>query len=274
METNENYSVTQGAGLTIDVTLADALGDPVTGYDGTQPLSTVVWPGGSRLPSFAPATTWVDPAQGIIRVAIAGADTAALAPGRYQLLTRLDDAGATVDVYGCTIDVLAVAGTGITPPTYTAYNDLELYGRSWLAGLQDESDEAGFIEQQALAREWLEGIAHSKWLSGGLVMTINGRGVAPRIVGGRSPWLQAKFDAGDLMVTNRVKEACAKYALSLICAGQSGTGDTAGAYGRLARMYLGQAEAIVSGLTLELDTDRDGWADVRIDCTNVNPMFG
>jgi hypothetical protein len=274
MAFNENYRVTQGAGLEIDVTLADSLGDPVTGYDGTEPLSSVVWPGGSRSPSFTPATTWIDPAQGFIRVTIVEADTAALPPGRYQLLTRLVDAGRTVDAYGCTIDILAFAGSGVTPLTYTTDNDLHLYGRSWLAGLQDESDETGFIEQQALARRWLEGIAHSKRVGGGLAMTVNGRAIAPRIVGGRSPWLQEQFDAGALMVTDQVKEVCAKYCLYLICAAQIGTGESATTYGKLARMYLSQAEETVSGMTLELDTDHDGWADLRIDCGIINSMYG
>jgi hypothetical protein len=274
MAFNENYRVTQGAGLQIDVTLADSLGDPVTGYDGTQPLYSFVWPGGSRSVIFTPDTTWIDPAQGVIRITVIEADTATLAPGRYQLLTRLVDAGRTFDAYGCTIDVLAFAGSGVTPLTYTTDNDLHLYGRSWLAGLQDESDETGFVEQQALARQWIERIAQAKRVSGGLAMSVDGRAIAPRVVGGRSQWLKELFDAGALMVTDQVREVCAKYSLHLICAGQIGTGESATAYGNLAQMYLSQAEATVSGMTLELDTDHDGWADLRIDCGQIDPLYG
>src|SRR4051812_3050704 len=107
METNENYRVSQGAALTIDVVLRDALGDPATSYDGTQGLVTTVWPGGNRAAVFLASTMWVDPAAGAIAIAITGTETASLAPGRYQVLTRLDDAGTPVDAYGCTLDVIA-----------------------------------------------------------------------------------------------------------------------------------------------------------------------
>src|SRR4051812_18787287 len=118
METNENYQLSQGAGLTIEVTLRDSNGAVITSFDGSQSLTTTVWPGGNRFASFTATTTWTTPAEGVFTIAIMDEQTTGLAPGRYQLLTRLSDAGALVDAYGCTLDILASAGSESAPRTY------------------------------------------------------------------------------------------------------------------------------------------------------------
>jgi len=274
LDTNENYSITQGAALSIDVTLRDQAGAAITTYDGSQSLATTVWPGGMRSVSFAAATTWTDPAAGTIAIALAAAQTAALAPGRYQLLTRLDDAGTTVDAYGCTLDVLAAAGSGLTPRTYCDYSWLLRYGRSWLRQLQTDDDEAGFAEQLGRARSWIEDLAHAHYRVASMAMVVGGQAMGPRRSGARSTWLQEQFDADTLMLTDQIREAAAKRALALICEGQVGLGEQAGQYARLARMYHSQADYLGSCLTMSLDTNGDGFADVTIDCTSSDPLYG
>jgi hypothetical protein len=274
MENNESYEVSRGAAVTIDVALKDADGVAISD-DGTSALATTVWPGGDRAASFSAATTWTSAPDGTIAIAIAASDTAALAPGRYQLLTRLTPAGGDPeDAYGCTLDVLAFASTATAPRVYTTYDDMLRYGRSWLRTLATDDDEAGFAEQQGRARSWIEDLAHAHYRVASMVMVVGQQAMGPRISGARSVWLQEQLDADTLMVTDQVRECAAKKALAYACEGQVGLGETAGQYARLARMYHSQADYLATCLTLSLDTDGDGFPDVTIDCSSTNPMYG
>lgn len=115
---DETFLISQGAPLAIDATLEDAVGAAITGYAGTEALTTVVWPGGVGPASFvASATIWTDPAAGLIRIALSGAQTAACVPGRYQLLTRLADGTETVDAYQCNLVITPFAGGVPAAPT-------------------------------------------------------------------------------------------------------------------------------------------------------------
>jgi hypothetical protein len=275
VETNENYQLTAGSGLTIDVTLKDSAGNPVTTFDGTQALTTTVWPGGSRAVTFSPATTWTTPAAGTFSIAVTPAETAGLAAGSYQLLTRLSDtSGDVVDCYGCTLEVQMFAGSAPTPKMYCGYADLLRYGRSWLEQLQTDDDEAGFAEQIGRATSWIDDLAHAHFRVASMVMVVGCQAMGPRRSGARSTWLQAQLDAMTILFTDQLREACAKKALAYICEGQVGVTEAASAYGRLGRMYHSQADYLGTCLTISLDTDGDGFPDVNIDCSSTDPMYG
>lgn len=271
---SDNFEVRQGGSIGIQATLRDANGNPETGYSGSEPLTTTVWPGGNRLISFSPTTTWDVPADATINIQITDAQTTGLDPGRYEGLTRLGTTGSLADVYEFTLDIWTYAGEVAAPPTYTTYNDLLKYGRDWLTNLQEQADEAGFAEQQARARTWLEDILHAHYRVSSMAMVVGGSGLGPRISGLRSQYLTEQLAANHLMVTDKVKEAVANRALAIICKGQVGIGDAAVAYARLARMYNSEAESIVSCLTAEIDTNGDGVGDIAIDCSSTNPMYG
>jgi hypothetical protein len=115
----ENYICTQGSSVQIVGTLKDAAGNTILDqYDGTEALTTQVWPGGPRPASFAPATTWIDPAAGTVLVTITAAQTMLLYPGVYEGLTRLAEAGDQIDALDFTLTV--VHGPGGIPATPTA----------------------------------------------------------------------------------------------------------------------------------------------------------
>jgi hypothetical protein len=274
MDNNETYDVTPGAALQIDVTLRDSLGAPITGYSGSETMSTTVWPGGNRAASFTATTTWDTPADATITITLAATQTATLKPGRYQLLTRLTPgAGQPVDAYGCNLDVLPVAGSDAAPTSYTTYADLLRFGRRWLRQLQTADDEAGFAEQQHRARTWIEDLAHAHYRVASMAMVVGSQAFGPRRSGSRSVYLQEQLDADTLMITDQVVEAAAKKALAYICEGQL-DGDPGNRYGRLARMYHGQADYLGMCLVLQLDTDADGFSDITIDCSCTDPMYG
>jgi hypothetical protein len=275
METNENYSLTAGSALTIDVTLKDSSGGPITTFNGTEALTTTVWPGGARASSFTAGTAWTSPGAGTFAIAIGAADTAGLAAGRYQLLTRIQPGGQDpMDCYGCTIDVLASAGSAPAPKMYCDYGDLLRYGRSWLAQLQTDDDEAGFAEQIGRASSWIDDLAHAHFRAASMALVVGGQAMGPRRSGARSTWLQGQLDAMALLLTDQIREATAKKALAYLCEGQIGVGGAAQDYARLARMYHSQADYLGTCLTLSLDTNGDGYADVTIDCSCTDPMYG
>jgi hypothetical protein len=275
MYSNENYSLSQGSAMVIAATLRDEFGKPVVTYDGTESLSTTVWPGGMREVSFTPVTTWSAPNMGSVTIAITTVETAGLAPGRYQVLTRVTPIGGDpVDAYGCTLDVLAFAGSTATPSTYCDYSELLRYGRSWLRQLQTDDDEAGFAEQLGRARTWIDDLCHAHYRVAPIIMVVGCGSFGPRDSGARSPWLQYQLDMNALMVTDQIREAAAKKALAYICEGQVGVSETSVAYSKLARMYHSQADYLGCSMMLSLDTNGDGFPEINIDPSCTNPRYG
>ncbi len=188
MNTQENLQISQGSALVIAGTVYDALGNVVTTYTGSEALVTTVWPGGKRPASFNPVTTWSTPSAGTFTIAITAADTIGLASGRYQLLTRVQPSGQDpVDAYGCTLDVLAFAGTETTPTSYCSYADLLKYGRAWLRQLQTDDDEAGFATQLGRARSWIEDLAHAHFRVAAMTMVVGNQAFGPRRSGAARP---------------------------------------------------------------------------------------
>jgi hypothetical protein len=276
----DSYSVYQGSELVIGnasnpVVINDSFDVPIPGYDGSETLTTELWPGGTRSASCTPTASWIVPANATITITLSAAESTALAPGRYRGLVRVQPVDQDAeDAYAFTVDVLGASGTADAPTTYTTFDHLLLYGRSWLRQLQTDDDQAGFAEQQGRARSWIEDLAHAHYRVASMTMVIGSQAFGPRRSGARSVWLQEQLDADYLMVTDQVREAAAKKALAFICEGQIGLNDSAEAYARLARMYHSQADYIGTCLTLSLDTNSDGFADVTIDCSCTDPLYG
>ena len=112
----DHFKVSQGASLPIPlVTIRDSSGAAITTYDGTETLATEVWPGGNFPGDFTLTTTWVTPSAGTIQLAsISAAQSAGLAVGRYEGLTRLTPSGSDpIDVYRFTVDVLPYAASAV-----------------------------------------------------------------------------------------------------------------------------------------------------------------
>jgi hypothetical protein len=114
----ESFVCTQGSSVQITGTLKDAAGNAILDqYTGDELLTTAVWPGGSRPASFAPATTWLDPAAGTFLITIAASATATLYPGVYEGVTRVVD-GDPADA--CYFTLTVVYGPGGFPAAPTA----------------------------------------------------------------------------------------------------------------------------------------------------------
>jgi hypothetical protein len=271
----DHHEATQGRALTVLVDLIDGRGARLTNvYAGTEPLATTVWPGGSLAPSCTPATAWVSPpSAGQISFTVSAAQSAALAPGRYRVLSDLTDAGVIVPCYQATLDVLSGPGVGTAPPAYTTLPDLQDHARGWLKMLQSRDDGTGFAREQGRARSWLEDCGHAHFRSGSMVMVIGSTAYGPRRSGARSQYLTDQFAADALLVTDQIKEAVAKKALAYITESVI-DGDATARYSKLAGFYHNQANYLAACITLGLDTDGDGSPDIVIDLSATDPMIG
>jgi hypothetical protein len=121
---NESFVTTQGGSVQISGTLEDAAGKPILNqYTNADVLITQIWPGGNRAASFAPATTWLDPAASTFTAAITSAQTANLYPGVYPGVTRLASAD-NADAYYFTLTVAYGPGGFPAAPTATTITRL------------------------------------------------------------------------------------------------------------------------------------------------------
>lgn len=276
---NETYTLLSGRKFQQPIQLADSRGLPVVGFDGSEVLTTTVWPGGDRSASFVATTTWLSPSAAQILILITAAQSATLAPGRYQLETTATAAGDDPeDVYGCTLDVQSGPGTATAPRTYTTLQDLRDHQRGWLDTILTDDDQAGFIRQQAMARDWIGDLAHAHYRVASLAMVVGGQAFGPRRSGARSQWLQEQLDADRLIVSPQVIKACAMRALAHICEGMIGGGGIPGgggvSFGSLTKYYRSESDYIASTMTLQIDADGDGYGEIVIDLSCTDPLYG
>jgi hypothetical protein len=235
-------------------------------YAGDEPFTATIWAGDDLASAASPTVTWITaPATVNVRV-----DTSAIGPGDYQL--RVTDANNDVDVGWFRLRVLPAPGVATASPTYCSFDDL-LTHAPWILDVQAESDQAGFAEQRARAREWLDSVLQAHYDPGSpgyssadslLVFGYWDPGAQ-----GYSTWLRDQLDADNLVVDRRVKDCVAKYAISLVL--QSNPTFKVGDYSAwdAADSYRRQAIAEVSTLVAGIDMDDDGDAEFWIDCNGV-----
>jgi hypothetical protein len=121
---NETYEATQGAAVAIAATLRDVNGAVINTYTGAEAFETTVWQGSNAVPEFSPITNWILPSAGTFNVVVTSVQTATLTPGRYEILSRLNDPiYGWVDAYEATLDIVGSAGgipTNLPPTIITA----------------------------------------------------------------------------------------------------------------------------------------------------------
>ena len=213
-DSNESYTVYRGSALPIGFVLNDSNGDVQTNiYDGTEDLSAVLWPGGSRAASFAPAVAWdvAADATGIVTVSEAQ---------RHARPRRLSAPGVGHDLrrpHGRRIQ-LRRDGAPRRRHRDRAVELLHLRRpariRPGLAQAARGRRGPGRVCPTAASRPGLDRGYRARPLpdghpGGGR----GGAGLGPRRGSARSTWLQEQLDADTLMVTDQVRECAAMRAL-------------------------------------------------------------
>lgn len=147
-----------GGSETIQLRAADENGGfaDLTGeFDGSEPLTALVWPGDDRAQTATLPAEWDDGPAGRVRVDFPLETMTALAVGWYDGMLKLAD--GSLDLAAFRVEVLPGPGTGGAPKAYHTYQDLtdEL---PWVGKLADYlQDQSGFAEVAAESRRWIDG---------------------------------------------------------------------------------------------------------------------
>jgi hypothetical protein len=283
---NENYEVFQGSSLPIPATICDSTGTPIA-YAGSEALATTLWPGGNRSASYSVPTSWTTPASGLILISIPSADTAALAPGKYRLLTRVTVPGFDPqDAYECSVEVKAFAGTVAAPPTYCAYDDM-LEFAPWVAAVADaDADETGFEAQRAQARRDIDEAVISNYRGSSIglfgsqsLAAMDWAGGGPRRTTRPSQVIRDYLAAGYLMSGRdpaaadyrpKVAKMAAYRAIAIVGLKQMAINQQHAAFGAMFhKMFLAEMSTFVA----ELDINGDGLCEIPIPLVASNSIF-
>ena len=124
---------------------------------------------------------------------------------------------------GTSLEIIAAAATGTPRPTYITIADLRKIA-PWIDDLQVPDSHEGFDDPCADSRDWLDEMTLRNYRGGNVsLLGYHGFALDAWYTGGgrrtslTNRWLFAALAANQLLVTPRVKNVCAYYALSRIC---------------------------------------------------------
>ena len=154
--------------------------------------------------------------------------TASLAYGIYYIQAYATRAGTPTRTTallprGTSLEIIAAASTGTPRPTYISIIDLRKIA-PWIDDLQVPDSHEGFDDPCADSRDWLDEMTLRNYRGGNVsLLGYHGFALDAWYTGGgrrtslTNRWLYAALAANQLLVTPRIKNLCAYYALSRIC---------------------------------------------------------
>lgn len=274
----ETWQVSQGEAPSYTVTINDASGNPVP-YTGTEALSGAVWAGNDQEPLFVATVTWYNAAGGQVVVALPAAQTAGLAVGLYRFRLLVTDAAGPHDAYESRVYITAAPGAAALRPTYITAADVRKVA-SWIDDLQDaDNQEAGFLDQCADARDWLDEIILRNYRGGNITLLgYHGLALDAWYTGGvrrtslANIWLKTALQNNQLLITPRIKRVQALYAAHLIAGDNISKGKQ---FLAMAARYRMEANSLLIATTAELCLSGDGFTpNVPINFSTTNTLFG
>jgi hypothetical protein len=245
-------------------------------FTGDEVMEGVIWAGEDQASAASFSAGWAGSIDGnpdaignpVVGMTVTAGAISSLSPGIYEF--RVTIPATDTEIYRGQIDLRAGPGTATAPAVYASRKDL-LDLVPWMEQLQGSSDMAGFVEQRALARSWLEDVIHAhapRGFAGDQLVAPLGSAWL-----GRGQWLADELAADHLVVTNQIKRCVSYYAAGLVLMREPGTrGERE--YREIGATYLLAAESIAHTITVEIDTDADGVGDVAIDLSNVQVIRG
>lgn len=205
------------------VFLTSETGDALT-YTSGDAVSALLWAGDDRA-STAVTAAW-QTAPDKVRVTITSAQVGSLDPGKYRLRVYVGSGTSQRHAAEAVLTLLDGPGTSTAPATYCTAEDV----RQLLPRLDDysdpDTDQTGFAEQRAVARQWLDAIIMAKF---------------PHDL------MRTYLTDNRLIVTPQVRYACATYTLALLYRRNPAKADTAMA-------LTAEAEASATALIISIDT--------------------
>ncbi|WP_165231363.1 hypothetical protein [Aquisphaera insulae] len=262
-----------------------ASGPAASVFLATDALVARLWPGDDRAPLATPSASWIDaPGAATFQVSFQDADTVGIPPGDYPLQVWASRSGRTTTLLppGTTLKLLAAPGTATAPSSYCTFADMQAEC-GWIGNVANtDADQAGFAEQRALARAWLDSLIAAAMPGGPIgggpcfdsLAAIPGGNAGSPLAGS---WLQSALDGGAVLLTGprgaAVRRATACHALAAVLRSQASPGGGADLT-RYAAVFARMANALASNLTVDLDLDLDGTADAAVSLGQVRVRRG
>ncbi len=254
---------------------------PMGIFLSTDVLTASVWAGSNEVPLLTPTATWISATNAQYQVTLQDTDSASLAYGIYYLqayATRAGTPSRTTALLprGTSLEIIAAALTGTPRPTYISIIDLRKIA-PWIDDLQVPDSHEGFDDPCADSRDWLDEMTLRNYRGGNVsLLGYHGFALDAWYTGGgrrtslTNRWLFAALAADQLLVTPRIKNVCAYFALSRICESMITKGDM---YAMLAARYRLEAESLLASTTVEIDVNADGYGEVRINFSSTNTLW-
>jgi len=252
---------------------------------GTDTLNATVWAGSNETPLLTPAAAWINANTAQYQVTLQNTDSSSLASGQYYLQAYATRAGiglaptrtTALLPRGTSLEILAAPGTSFTArPTYITVRDIRKIA-PWIDDLQVPDSNTGFDDQLADARDWLDEMTLRNYRGGNVsLLGYHGFALDAWYTGGgrrtalTNRWLFAALQQNQLLVTPRVRQVCAYYALSRICESMI---TKSGQYVALASRFRFEAESLLSSTTVEIDVNGDGFGEVPINFSSTNTLW-
>ena len=279
-----SLEITQGASRDFPFQVSNPDGTAATQFLNTDTLFCTVWQGQNETPVLSPAVSWLDanaPA-GQILISLQNTDSAGLAYGEYYIQAFATREGAPTRTAallprGSSLTVLAAAGTDFTArPTYITIGAIRNIA-PWIDDLVSPDNDSGFDNQLADARDWLDELILRNYRGGNVsLLGYHGFALDAWYTGGgrrtslTNRWLFQCLKSNQLLVTPRVVQICAYYALSRICESMI---TKSGQYIALSARFRFEAESLVASSTVEIDVNNDGFGEVPINFSSTNTLW-
>lgn len=264
MDRGNVWSVPVGKGDAFIVVARDSSGEPLE-LAGNEPLTALVWEGDDR-PTMAGVIvlSHYQPSAGEIRADVKPLVTAALAPGFYRVELDVAIGGVTYPFYEGWLELQDSPGSAAAPPVYCSLQDMIDLAGEWLPELLSSRSRTNFLAQRARAREWLDRVILAKVRPmGGPIDLLSGPFTAYTAPEADDPYIAAALKADQLIVTPGVREACARYAIALVCEQQITDADK-DVWPARALRFRASARQVLTGLNPGLDFNGDGRPDYTV----------
>jgi hypothetical protein len=260
-------------------------GPPASAASGsflsTDVLTASVWAGSNELPLLTPAASWISAPDAQFQISVQNADSLSLAYGVYYLQTYAVRAGTPPRTTallprGTSLEIIAAPLAAVPRPAYIGIADLRKIA-PWIDDLQVPDSHEGFDDPCSDARDWLDEMTLRNYRGGNVsLLGYHGFALDAWYTGGgrrtslTNRWLFAALASNQLLVTPRVKQVCAYYALSRICESMI---TKSGQYVALASRFRFEAESLLASTTVEIDVNGDGFGEVPINFSSTNTLW-
>jgi hypothetical protein len=239
----------------------------VPAFSGDATIAGQVW-SGLEGPTFADLTgEWTDREAGLGRLTLAAAESADLGVGDYNYLATVTDGEVVTELQSGRLRVRAAPGadTAPTAPAYTTGRELRDLA-PWLDDQRSSDTEtAGYDRPIQSASRWADAVALVRAKKAATSGLYAGGGRWPVVggpIGSADPYrpeavIREALDGGLLDACDpRLREAVARYAISLIPGGQRSEDDR--------KCERSHAVELMLGCVLALDLDYDGYAETLL----------